>query len=80
MRRQSMEVMVNLDFGQVQKIVEQLGPDEQKRLTEYLEKKTLAERIKAFRLKAKGFPLSDEAIQEEVKAVRRERYEREHRS
>jgi hypothetical protein len=52
------EVVVNLDFGQVQKIVDQLGPDGQKRLTEYFEK-NLSERLKAFSLKAKDFPLSD---------------------
>ena len=37
-------------------------------------KKTLSERFMTFRMKARGFPLGDIEIQEEVKAVRRERY------
>ena len=69
-------VTLNLGFAQIQAIVDQLGPDDQKRLTEYLEKKTLRNDIKTFRATHRDFPLSLEEIQEEVKAVRRERHAR----
>ena len=72
-------VTLNLGFEQVQAIVDQLGPDEQKRLTEYpeyLEKKTSRDDIRAFRAVHRDSPLSLEEIQAEVKAVRRERYAR----
>ncbi len=73
-----MTVQLDLEYAQVKKLVEQLGPDDQKRLTVYLEKRTLKEEIKAFRRKARSVVLTDEEIREEVEAVRRERYEREH--
>ena len=67
-------VTLNLDFAQIQAIVDQLGPDDRKRLTEYLEKKALRDDIRAFRAAHRDFPLSLEEIQAEVKAVRRERH------
>jgi len=66
-------VTVKLGFEQIQAIVDQLGPDEQKRLTEYLEKKTLRDDIRAFRAAHRDLPLTLEEIQAEVKAVRLER-------
>ena len=69
-------VTLNLGYAQIQAIVEQLGLDEQKRLTEYLEKKTLNSELRAFRAAHRDLPLSLEEIQAEVKAVRRERHAR----
>ena len=67
-------VTLNLGFAQIQAIVDQLGLDEQKRLTEYLEKKTLHDDLRAFRNAHHDLPLSLEEIQAEVKAVRRKAY------
>lgn len=69
-------VTLNLGFAQILAIVEQLGTDEQKRLTEYLEKKTLHDELRAFRAAHQDLPLSFDEIQAEVKAVRRERHTR----
>ena len=66
-------VTLKLGYAQIQDIVEQLGPDEQKRLAEYLEKRTLGNDLRAFRAAHRDFPMSLEEIQAEVKAVRRER-------
>ncbi|HUX42864.1 MAG TPA: hypothetical protein VMV83_16980 [Rectinemataceae bacterium] len=72
-------VTLNLGFEQIQSIVAQLGLEEQKRLTEYLEKRTLHDDLRAFRSAHRDLPLSLEEIQAEVKTVRRERHAREHR-
>lgn len=67
-------VTLNLGFAQIQAIVDQLPEGEKERLASYLDRQTIVKRIERFQESASGFPLSDEAIQAEVKAVRRERH------
>lgn len=67
-------VTLNLGFDQIQAIVDQMPEDDKERLAVYLDRQTLVKRIESFQASAVGFPLSDEAIQAEVKAVRRERH------
>jgi hypothetical protein len=53
--------------------------DEKERLAAYLDRQTIVKRIERFQASASDFPLSDEDIQAEVKAVRRERHAAGHR-
>ncbi len=67
-------VTLNLGFAQIQAIVDQMPEDDKVRLASYLDRQTVVKRIERFQSSASGFPLSDEEIQAEVKAVRRERH------
>ncbi len=67
-------VTLNLGFAQIQAIVDQMPEDDKIRLASYLDRQTVVKRIERFQASAAGFPLSDEEIQAEVKAVRRERH------
>ena len=67
-------VTLNLGFAQIQAIVDQLPEDDKVRLASYLDRQTVVKRIERFQASAAGFPLSDEEIQAEVKAVRRDRH------
>lgn len=67
-------VTLNLGFAQIQAIVDQMPEDDKVRLASYLDCQTVMKRIERFQASAAGFPLSDEEIQAEVKAVRRERH------
>ena len=67
-------VTLNLGFAQIQAIVDQMPEDDKIRLASYLDRQTVMKRIERFQASAAGFPLSDEEIQAEVKAVRRERH------
>ena len=67
-------VTLNLGYAQIQAIVEQMPEDDKVRLASYLDRQTIVKRIDRFQASAAGFPLSDEEIQAEVKAVRRERH------
>ncbi len=67
-------VTLNLGFAQIQAIVDQMPEGEKERLASYLDRQTIVKWIERFQASASGFPLSDEAIQVEVKAVRRERH------
>jgi len=53
--------------------------DEKARLASYLDRQTVVKRIERFQASASNFPLSDEDILAEVKAVRRERHAAGHR-
>ncbi len=66
-------VTLNLGYAQIQAIVDQMPEDDKVRLASYLDRQTVVKRIERFQSSAADFPLSDEAIQAEVKAVRRER-------
>lgn len=72
-------VTLDLDFEQIQAIVDQMPEDEKSRLAVYLDRKTLVRWMEHFQASAAGFPLSDEEIQVEVEAVRRERHASGHR-
>ena len=67
-------VTLNLGFEQIQAIVDQMPEDDKGRLAAYLDRQTIVKRIERFQVSASDFPLSDEDIQAEVKAVRRERH------
>jgi hypothetical protein len=67
-------VTLNLGFAQIQAIVDQMPEDDKVRLASYLDRQTVVKRIERFQASTAGFPLSDEEIQAEVKAVRRERH------
>ena len=67
-------VTLNLGFTQIQAIVDQMPEDEKGRLAAYLDRQTLVRRIERFQASASNFPLSDQDIHAEVKAVRRERH------
>ena len=67
-------VTLNLGFAQIQAIVDQMPEDDKVRLATYLDRQTVVKRIERFQASTSGFPLSDEEIQAEVKAVRRERH------
>jgi hypothetical protein len=72
-------VQLDLDFNQIKQLVDQLGSEERKTLTEYLEKKELASEIREFRKRNRNIPITLEEITEEVETVRKERFERERR-
>ena len=67
-------VTLNLGFAQIQAIVDQMPEDDKQRLAAYLDRQTIAKRIERFQASASNFPASDEDIQAEVKAVRRDRH------
>ena len=67
-------VQINLGFKQIQAIVDQLPEDDKERLAAYLDRQMIVRRLERFQQKASNFSLSDEEIQAEVKAVRRERH------
>jgi hypothetical protein len=67
-------VTFNLGFAQIQAIVDQMPEDDKGRLAAYLDRQTIVKRIERFQASSSNFPLSDEDIQAEVKAVRRERH------
>ena len=67
-------VTLNLGFAQIQAIVDQMPEDDKVRLASYLDRQTVVKRIERFQAAAAGFPLGDEEIQAEVKAVRQERH------
>ena len=72
-------VTLNLGFAQIQAIVDQMPEDDKERLASYLDRQTIVKRMERFQASAANFPLSDEDIQAEVKAVRRERHASGHR-
>jgi len=78
MYNQNMEtqfpVQINLGFDQIQAIVDQLPEDDKERLAAYLDRQTVVKRLERVQQELADFPLSDEEIQAEVKAVRRERH------
>ena len=78
MYNQSMEtqfpVQINLGFDQIQAIVDQLPEDDKERLADYLDRQAVVKRLERMQHELADFPLSDEEIQAEVKAVRRERH------
>ena len=67
-------VTLNLGFAQIKAIVDQMPEDEKERLASYLDRQTIMKRMEHFQASAANFPLSDEDIQAEIKAVRRERH------
>lgn len=67
-------VTLNLGFAQIQAIVDQMPELEKERLAAYLDRQTFVKRIERLQASAADFPLDDEAIQAEVKAIRRERH------
>ena len=69
----SVDVKISLDFEQVKNIVDQLTAEEQNKLTQYLDKKTLYKHWDKLQEELKEIPLTPEEIQKEVEAVRAKR-------
>lgn len=65
---------LNIDFTQVQKLIEQLKSSEKEELFRYLSRQTLETRLKKFIDLKSSTPLSYDDITKEVEAVRSSRY------
>ena len=72
------KVTLELNNQQVEDLVEKLPLDEKIKLVQKLEKETLRQRwdeiLKDIDKRLKKFPISEEDIDKEIKALRREKY------
>lgn len=74
-----MSVTIELEYAQVEKIVDQLDMQSKEQLFRHLGSLTFKDRLGKFTDKMSGIPLSMEEITEEVEKVRSGRYDA-HRS
>ena len=70
----SVNLKIDLDFNQVKNIIDQLPFDEQEKLAEYLDDKTLFAQWRRVKEELKDIPVTFEEITEEVEAVREKMY------
>ncbi len=70
----SVNLKIDLDFNQVKNIIDQLPFDEQEKLAEYLDDKTLFAQWSRVKEELKDIPVTFEEITEEVEAVREKMY------
>ena len=74
MRRIKMSVSLKLDFKQLRSLVDQLDVEEQEKLAEYLDDKTLFSLWRKVKKELKEIPVTLDDITEEVEFVRAARY------